>query len=312
MIHPALAAYLRDATEHPPTHPSLVSATERRAAYRALAERLRGTPEPVASTRDVELQLDGRTLGARLFVPLQDEASALVVYFHGGSFVLGDLDTHDALCRRLCADTKMRFLAVDYRLAPEHPFPAGVDDAVAVARLVAQTFDQFAPAGGRLILMGDSAGATLVAVASALTRGEGLAIAAQVLIYPTLGPMMLTDSAHTYASGFLLDVDHLRYDYEQYLAGTADHTDPRVSPLLFEDLRGAPPAIVLVAECDPLRDEGVAYAGLLEHFGVPVELLEAKGMVHGFLRLGAVVPEALDIVDDLAEHLHRVVETPAT
>jgi acetyl esterase len=113
----------------------------------------------------------------------------------------------------------------------------------------------------------------------------------------------VTESSHRYGGGYFLDLDHLRFDYSQYLGSFSDHTDPRVTPLMFNDLRGAPPAIVLVAECDPLRDEGVAYAGLLEHFGVRVELLEAEGMVHGFLRLGALVPEALQIVDDLARHM---------
>lgn len=236
----------------------------------------------------------------------------MVLFFHGGGFIMGDLDTHDALCRRLCADTGMRFLAVDYRLAPEHPFPASVDDAVDTIRYVASHMAEFARADAELIVMGDSAGAALAAVASALTRHENFGVAAQVLIYPTLGPELLTESAHTYATGYLLEVDHLRYDYTQYLGDWKDHSDPRVSPLMFDDLRGAPPAIVVVAECDPLRDEGVAYAGLLEHFGVRVELLEAEDMVHGFLEMGALVEETLDIVDDLAEHMHRYVEHAAS
>jgi acetyl esterase len=118
----------------------------------------------------------------------------------------------------------------------------------------------------------------------------------------------VTASSHSYATGFLLELEHLRYDYRQYLGEWNDHTDPRVTPLMFDDLSGAPPAIVLVAQFDPLRDEGVAYAGLLEHFGVRVELLEAEQMVHGFLELGALVPDALAIVDDLAEHLRRYVQ----
>ncbi len=130
-----------------------------------------------------------------------------------------------------------------------------------------------------------------------------------MLIYPTLGPELVTDSAHTYGEGYLLDMESIRYDYAQYLGGWRDHTDPRVTPLLNVDLSGVAPAVLVVAECDPLRDEGVAYAGLLEHFGVSVELLEAEGMVHGFLEMGGVVPEALAIIDDLAEHLHRLVET---
>jgi acetyl esterase len=267
-----------------------------------------GEPEPVASVSDGHIALADRTLDTRLYVPLRDEGKALVLFFHGGGFVAGGLESHDALCRRLCADTGMRFLAVDYRLAPEHPFPAGVDDAVDVIRYVANSLSQFCTGAAELIVMGVSAGASLVAVASALTRQENLGVAAQVLIYPTLGPDLVTESSHTYASGYLLELDHLRYDYQQYLGTWSDHTDPRITPLMFDDLSGAPSAIVLVAECDPLRDEGVAYAGLLEHFGVSVELLEAEDMVHGFLELGALVPETLDIVDDLADHMHRFVE----
>jgi acetyl esterase len=308
MIHPAVEPYVRAVQEHPAPHPSTLSAEERRAGYRELAASMRGEVEAMESVSDVVIQLGGRSLRARLYVPKAEEHKALVVFLHGGSFVVGDLDTHDALCRRLAADTKMRFLAVDYRLAPEHPFPAAVNDAVDVLRHAAANMSSFAHPSARLIVMGDSAGATLAAVAAALTRGEGLGVVAQVLIYPTLGPEVLTDSAHEFARGYLLDVDHLRYDYTQYLATWTDHTDPRVSPLMFGDLTGAPPAIVVVAQCDPLRDEGIAYAGLLEHFGVAVELLEAEGMTHGFLRMGALVPEALDILDDLAEHLHRYVE----
>jgi acetyl esterase len=312
MVHPALEPYVRAAYQNPSPHPSTMSAPERRSAHRDEAAGMRGDPEPVASIVDDEISLEGRTLDSRMYVPLRDEGRAMVLYFHGGSFIMGDLETHDALCRRLSAETGMRFLAVDYRLAPEHQFPAGVDDAVDVIRYVASHMAEFASAGAELIVMGDSAGAALAAVASALTRHENLGIAAQVLIYPTLGPDLVTESAHTYATGYLLEVDHLRYDYSQYLGDWHDHSDPRVSPLMFDDLRGAPPAIVLVAQCDPLRDEGVAYAGLLEHFGVKVELLEAEDMVHGFLEMGALVPETLDIVDDLATHMHRYVEHAAS
>jgi len=312
MVHPALSPYVQAAQANPGPHPSTVSIDQRRATYRQLAEALRGEPEPVASVVDTEIDLAGRSLSVRLYEPLNDEQKALVVYLHGGAFVMGDLDTHDALCRRLSADTRMRFLAVNYRLAPEHPFPAAIDDATDALRYVRSHLGEFAAPGAELIVMGDSSGGALAAVAAALTRHEDLAIAAQVIIYPTLGPELLTDSAHTYGTGYMLDLDHLRFDYGQYLGGWTDHTDPRVTPLLFEDLTDAPPAIVVVAECDPLRDEGVAYAGLLEHFGVPVELLEAKGMLHGFLRMGALVPEVMDFVDDLAEHMHRYVEIAAS
>jgi acetyl esterase len=312
VVHPAFEPILRQAREQPPVHPSSVSVEERRQVFRDEAFALQGTMARMKSQEERTIGLDDRSIRARLYVPMSEESHALVIYFHGGSFVTGDLDTHEWLCRRLASDTKMRFLAIDYRLAPEHPFPAGLNDAVDTIRYVANHRSEFGAANSRLIIMGESAGANLATVAAAQLRDEGLALAAQVLIYPTLGPELMTESAHRFATGYLLDLEYLRYDYRQYLGKYGDHTDPRVTPLLRLDLSGAAPAVVVVAQCDPLRDEAVAYAGLLRHCGVPVELLEAKGMVHGFLEMGGVVPEALEVVDDLATHLHRLVEDPAS
>jgi acetyl esterase len=306
-LHPEVESIVRAARAADRVHPSTESIADRRRDYRELATALWPEPTAMAEVRSVSLATEP-ALPGRLYVPSVDEGCGLIVYFHGGSFVVGDLETHDGLCRRLAADTRMRLLAVDYRLAPEHPFPAAVDDAVAAARYVAGHVGEFANPSARVILVGDSAGGTLAALAASATRHEGLPIAAQALLYPSIGPELLTNSAHQFATGYLLEVEHLRYDYEQYLGGFRDHGDPRVSPLMSLDLAGSPPAVVVVAQFDPLRDEAVAYAGLLEHFGVTVELLEAEGMVHGFLRLGGVIPDAMAIVDDLAGHLHRFVE----
>jgi acetyl esterase len=308
MLHKALEAHVKNLRDNPSPHPRDTTYEKRRSGYNAQAEAIRGDVASVEAVEDMLLDLGDRTIEARHFVPHGDESKALVLYFHGGSFVIGNLETHDALCRRLSADTKMRFMAVDYRLAPEHPFPAGIDDALDVFRYVAKNLEKFADRDAKLIVMGDSAGAALVAVAAALSKDENLGIVAQVLVYPTLGPELFTESAKKYGTGYFLEMDHLRYDYEQYLGDFKDHTDPRVTPLMFSDLTDAPPAIIVVAGCDPLRDEGVAYAGLLEHFGVKVELLEAEGMIHGFLRLGGLYPECLNIVDDLAGHMHHYVE----
>ena len=304
MVHSAIEPYVLAARENPGPDPSTVSIEDRRSTYRDVAAAIRGDVLDLSEVRAVTLDLPGRTLRGRLYVPVDDEGEALVVYLHGGSFVLGDLDTHDALCRRVSDDTGMRILALEYRLAPEHPFPAAVEDATDAIRYVVEHVGEFDDPGVRVIVMGDSAGATLAAVACALTKDDGLGIAAQVLIYPTMGPEMYTESVHEYGVGYMLDVEHLRYDYSLYLGPWPDHSDPRVNPLMFDDLRSSPPAIVVVAECDPLRDEGVAYAGLLEHVSVTVEVLEAPGMIHGFLRMGGLVPEAMDIVDDLARHMH--------
>lgn len=312
MIHPAIEPLVLAARQRGGFDQSQSSVEERRRTYREELAAMQGELESMATVSDVFLPLDGRSLEARLYVPLGDESKALVVFFHGGGFVAGDLETHDALCRRLATDTGMRFLAIDYRLAPEHQFPAAIEDAVDSLRYVARHLGEFDEAAAKIIVMGESAGATLATVACMLTRDEELGVAGQVIIYPTLGPEMITDSAHSYGEGFMLDLVRLRRDYVDYLGEWTDHGDPRVSPLMSGDLSGVPAAIVLVAECDALRDEGVAYAGLLEHFGVPVELLEAKGMVHGFLRFGSQVPEALEIIDDLAVHMRRYVEVAST
>ena len=309
MVHPAFEPYLRLARDDAAKSEPRPTTEERREAFRREAEAVRGHPAPLASVRDLTIALDDRTLRARLYVPEDEEATAIVVYFHGGCFVMGDLDTHDWLCRRLAFDTRLRFLSIEYRLAPESPFPAALEDAVDVIRHVAANRATFGEDDARLIVMGDSAGANLATVAATLLRGEELGLAAQVLIYPTLGPELVTDSAHRFGSGFLLDLEGLRADYRQYLGEFGDHTDPRVTPLLCTDLAGVAPAVVVVAECDPLRDEGVAYAGLLGHFDVAVELLEAEDMVHGFLEMGGVVPDAMAILDEVAAHVHRLVET---
>jgi acetyl esterase len=308
MVHPAFEPYLLLSRENSDSSPATASVDQRREAFRAEAESMRGELAPMDSVDDRRIELDGRTLAARLYVPHDADATALVVYFHGGGFVVGDLETHDWLCRRLTFDTGVRMLAIDYRLAPEHPFPAALDDATDVVRYVSEHREEFGAPNAAIIMMGDSAGANLVTVAARQLRDESVDVAAQVLIYPTLGPELVTDSAHRFGSGYLLDLVALRHDYSLYLGGFVDHTDPRVTPLLSNDLSDVAPAVVIVAECDPLRDEGVAYAGLLEHFGVPVELLEAEDMVHGFLEMGAVVPDALAILDDLAEHVHRLVD----
>jgi acetyl esterase len=310
VIHPSFEPYLREARENPDSAP-LASNDERRRAFRTEAALIRGEDPPGVTACDVVLDVGGRTINARLYESENVESKALVIYLHGGCFVMGDLETHDWLCRRVTFDTRTPILALDYRLAPEHPFPSSLDDAVDAIRYVATHRGEFADDRAPLILMGDSAGANLATVAATLLRDEDLGIAAQVLIYPTLGPELVTESVHRYGTGFLLDIDSLRHDYRQYLGEFADHTDPRVTPLMSTDLLRVAPAIILVAECDPLRDEGVAYAGLLEHFDVPVELLEAHGMVHGFLEMGGVIPEALTILDDLAAHLQRLVQAAA-
>ncbi len=306
-MHPALVEYLHATLADAPARPAHGDPAARRAAYRERAIRLAGPPEPVAEVRDLDLDLGGRTRPARLVVPVGAREGVVVLYLHGGSFVEGDLESHAAVYHHLANRVGAPFVALDYRLAPENPFPCAVEDAVDAARALRDRPETVGAPGARLVVMGDSAGATLAGVVAAELRDEGPPLAGQVLVYPTLGPEVLTDSSHEFARGYLLDVEDLRADYESYLAG-ADPTDPRVSPLFSADLSGAAPAIVVVAECDPLRDEGLDYAGLLRHFAVPVEVVEAPGMLHGFLRLGARFAEAQAVVDDLATRIRGLTD----
>ncbi len=308
-LDPAIERLLAESRAAPAPDLESLSVEERRRQFRAEMIGLGRDPATMALVEERSLDLVDRRLGARLYVPRDEAPGAVVLYAHGGSFVVGDLDSHDWLCRRLASDLRRRIVALDYRLAPEHPFPAALEDVVDAVAHVAAHRDELGRPDDRIVLMGDSAGANLVAVASRLVRDD-VELAGQVLLYPTLGPEVMTESAHRYGTGYLLELDQLARDYRRYLAG-ADPTDWRVSPLLCGDLAGVAPAIVVVAECDPLRDEAVAYAGLLEHFAVPVELLEAKGMVHGFIRYGGAVPSALAIIDDLAAHVGRLVRSPS-
>ncbi len=200
------------------------------------------------------------------------------MYLHGGGFVIGDLDTHDQTCRRFCRDADVVVVSVDYRLAPEAPFPAAVDDALAAVAWASE-HDAELGGAGRLAVAGDSAGGNLAAVAAQTLRDR---VHAQVLIYPA------THMAGDYASrtdnaeGYFLDVATMVWFGGHYLGEAPDLEDPRHSPML-GDLAGVAPALVLTAEYDPLRDEGEAYADRLEQAGVPVERVRYDGLVHGFI-----------------------------
>ncbi|MEP6954514.1 MAG: alpha/beta hydrolase [Solirubrobacteraceae bacterium] len=222
-------------------------------------------------------------LEARLYVPAEAEGAepgALLVYFHGGGWVVGDLDTHDALCRALAAASGARVVAVDYRLAPEHPFPAPVDDALAAFADVQARAGTLGADPARVAVGGDSAGGQLAAVVA-----QHASPAAQLLLYPVTDCAAASASRHTFSEGFFLELETMMF-YEQCFAPPGvDRADPRVSPLRAEDLTGLAPAIVVTAGFDLLRDEGDAYARRLREAGVPTIHRSHDGFVHGFASL---------------------------
>jgi acetyl esterase len=224
---------------------------------------------------------------------------ATIVYLHGGGWVVGDLDTHDGSCRLLADVTECVVVSVDYRLAPEHPFPAAVDDCVAAYRWVQQHPAELGVAPGRVGVMGDSAGGNLAAVVARVTRdGDVPAPVAQCLVYPSTDARMQSRSIELYATGFFLTRDSMEWYREQYLPDRADRTSPLASPLLEDDLAGVAPAVIVTAGFDPLRDEGRAYADELAAAGVPVRYRCYDDLVHGFFGMG-ILPEGPAIAAEI-------------
>jgi acetyl esterase len=247
-----------------------------------------GEPDPVRSVEDADA--DG--VPVRVYRPEEGDLPALV-YFHGGGWVVGSLDSHDALCRTLAARSGCALVAVDYRLAPEHRFPAALEDAWTATQWAAQRFP-------RLAVGGDSAGGTLAAVVALRARDRGLPLALQVLVYAATDFSFDTDSYREHGTGTNLTEEGMRWFWAQYLPDDAAGADPEASPLRAGDLAGVAPALVITAEYDPLRDEAEAYAARLEAVGVPVVLTRYDGLVHGFLRMPAVIDRATNGIDEVA------------
>jgi len=264
-----------------------------RALNRRGAAACAGPPLPMARVEGLEIPGPAGTIPARLYVPTgaAPTPSPLLVYFHGGGWVIGDLDTHDSICRFLATAAGVLVLSVDYRLAPEHPFPAAAEDAGAAFRWAAANGAELGADPARIAVGGDSAGGNLAAVTSLLARdGGGPRPAMQLLIYPVTDAVGGQRSRQLFAEGFLLTKADMEWFEAHYLPSGVAHDDPRVSVLHAGDLSGLPPAYVTTAGFDPLRDEGEAYAERMRAAGARVALRRHRGLVHGFANLTAVSP----------------------
>ena len=252
-------------------------------------------PLPMARVEAAEIPGPAGPIAARRYVPhgAPAESAPLLVYFHGGGWVIGDLDTHDAPCRFLAANSGVQLLAIDYRLAPEHPFPAAAEDAFAAYAWASANAARLGADPARIAVVGDSAGANLAAVASLLARDAGIQLPAmQLLIYPVISADEEMPSRRTFGEGFLLSRPDMDFFEAHYLPPGTDRADPRVSILRAGDLGGLPPAYLAIAGFDPLRDEGIAFAERLREAGVPVSLRLHPGLVHTFANLTAICPTA--------------------
>jgi acetyl esterase len=254
------------------------------------------TREPVFRAFDRRIPGAGTDLTVRVYQPREakpGERLPVLLWFHGGGFVIGNLDTHDHACRALANQADCLVVAVDYRLAPEFRFPAAVDDCMAALRWVALNATQIGGDPRRIALGGDSAGGNLATVCAILARNEGHpGVAFQLLIYPCTAPEPETASHRKFAEGYLLTRNNITWFYKQYVRSAKEFYDFRFAPLVAEDLSRLPPALVLVAGYDPLRDEGVEYAKRLIESGNRVTLANYEGMVHGFMLMGGAVDAA--------------------
>ncbi|MGV0721649.1 alpha/beta hydrolase [Mycolicibacterium elephantis] len=250
-------------------------------------------PESLASVDDVVIAGDDGPITARVYRPAAEVPLPLVVYAHGGGFVFCDLDSHDALCRNLANLTPAVLISVDYRLAPENRWPAAAEDVYAVTRWAAEHAAEFGGDPGRLAVAGDSAGGNLAAVTALMARDRGGPdLSAQLLIYPMIAADFETESYRLYGKGFYNPRPALQWYWDQYVPSSSDRMHPYASPLQAR-LDGLPPAVVVVAGHDPLRDEAIAYADALESAGVPVVRCTFDGGIHGFMTM-----PMLDIAHD--------------
>jgi acetyl esterase len=301
LLTPAMAG-LRERilrVKRPPFHAQTPPAA--RAAYEAAAEVLEPPRATLARVEPLQIPAaDGTLLPARLYAP-SHERLPLLLYLHGGGFVVGSLETHDSLCRQLALRSGRTVIALDYRLAPEHRFPAAVDDAWAAMKALAADPERYGLGRDPLAVAGDSAGGTLAAVCALHARDLGLPLALQLLITP--GTAARTDSAshHLFGHGFLLDRDAIAWFFDHCI-DVHDRHDWRFAPLE-ADVDGVAPACVILAECDPLVDEGLAYADRLRAAGVPVSLDLVRGMTHDFIKMGRALKEAGRALDFAAAAL---------
>ncbi|HEV7917987.1 MAG TPA: alpha/beta hydrolase [Solirubrobacterales bacterium] len=260
-------------------------------------------PFELGEIRDLEIDgADGR-LPARLYKPATDEASPLLLFLHGGGFVLGDLESYDMMCRILCHRSGVEVLSVEYRVAPDHPWPAAADDAVAAARWTFEHADEIGADRARIAIGGDSAGGNLAAVAAQALRGSEHSLAGQLLIYPVVDFNNSYPSIEENADAPLLNREVMVWFNGLYIGVDDDRSDPRISPLLADDLSGLPPTLVVTAGFDPLRDQGDAYAEALKNAGVEVVHQRFPSLIHGFFGLGPLSKGADDAIREVCDAL---------
>ena len=310
-LHPQCKAFLDQiaASGGPPLEQ--LPPEEARAIPRMMIE-LGGPEEVVAQVEQRTVPGPAQPVPVRVYRPSLAQNLPVLVFFHGGGFVICDLDTHDRLCRSMANASGCVVISVDYRLAPEHKFPAAVDDAYAATRYVAEHPREFGIDATRIAVGGDSAGGTLAAAVTLMARERGApAIKFQLLIYPLTTYDDQSSSMREF-DGYFLTTPLMEWFAGCYLASPADKSSVYASPMNAQDVSGLPPAMVMTAECDPLRDQGEAYARRLRNAGVSVELKRYDGMIHPFLSLAGIIDSGRTAIADASTAVRTALNAAAS
>ena len=265
---------------------------------------LAGEPESIARVENRTVPGSAGEIPVRIYTPVGTAPFPVLVYFHGGGWVIGNLDTHDGICRSLANRVGCLVVSVDYRLAPEHRFPAAPEDCYAATRWLAEHAGSLGGDKGRIAVGGDSAGGNLAAVVALMARDRGgPKLAFQLLVYPATDTDFETRSYRENSEGYFLTRADMVWFWNHYAPRDEDRRNPYAAPLRAASLRGLPPALVITAEFDPLCDDGNAYAARLREDGVPVRLSQQDGLIHGFFQMGAVIDRGRASVDEASRAL---------
>jgi len=286
------------------------SPAEARLAFKRMCSLANAQTVAIGKTEDIKTEGGDRSVPLRVYTPVAAGSDALpaIVYYHGGGFVIGDLDCYDSLCRTLANESGCRVISVDYRLAPEHPFPAAVEDSFAALKWVEANASDLAIDPNRLAVAGDSAGGNLAAVMCLLAAdAKAPQLAFQLLIYPSIKLSRELTSRH-FGSGYRLDDRAIQWFYSHYMPEGADPADVRLSPIAMRSASGLPPAYIVTAGFDPLREEGIEYAEKLKAAGIQVALVDYPTMIHGFFSMQGWIPLSSEAIAAAAKAVKEAMQ----
>lgn len=307
-IDPTLKGFLDQFAAAPGPKLWEQSPADARATFVALMQLVGPKDLPIGRVEDLSIPAPHGTIPVRVYSPVSGGSAPLpaLIYFHGGGFVIGDLDTHDGLCRMFANEAVCRVIAVHYRLAPEHKFPAAADDAYAALVFAKANASRLGIDPNAIAVGGDSAGGNLAAVVAQMAKEKGgPKLVYQMLLFPVTQIGGETKSLNAFAEGYFLEKKALEWFYASYITKGQNSGDPKLSPLEAKDLRGLPPAFVMLGGFDPLHDEGLSYAQKLREAGVPVTIDDHADMVHCFVYLQAVVPQAVQAMKTASAALRK-------